>query len=97
MSKQMLSFPHRLGVDANRKRDGERVRMSDVSNQDILEGITGSRDAAKGLLAEFNDLKGLSDFGSRHGFGRLQAMPGISWAVVGKLEAWLESIGRVTN
>ena len=90
----MLSFPHRLGIDANRKRD--RVLMSDFSDQDVLEGITGSREAAKNLLAEFKSLKGLSDFGSRHGFGRLQTMAGVSWAVVGKLEAWLESIGRVT-
>lgn len=91
----MLSFPHRLGTESNRKRN--RVLMSERSDQDILEGVTGSREAAKTLLAEFVDLKGLSDHGARFGFGSIQTIPGVSWAVVGKLEAWLESIGRVTS
>lgn len=91
----MTSFVHRLGMEANRKRN--RVAMSTKSDGEILEGITGSRQAADVLLAEFGTLKGIAAHGGRKGFGDLQSMPGVSWAVVGKLEAWLESLPRVMS
>jgi hypothetical protein len=90
----MSSFVFRLGQQSNAKRN--RVAMSERTDYEILRAVTGSHQAADSLIVEFKNLKSLAEHGGRFGFGSLHNMPGVSWAVVGKLEAWLESLGRVT-
>lgn len=87
------SLAHRLGLRACAKR--QSLSPAEIEHRQILEVITGSREAAEYLAHEFPTLYALAQFGSRYGFKRLEFCPGVSYAAIGKLEVWLESQGRV--
>lgn len=42
-------------------------------------------------------MKGLATFGGQNGFAVLLGYPGVTPNVIAKLEAWLESLGRVVE
>lgn len=93
----MAGYPKALS-----QRLGEKVLAkrrpfdpAELSDLEMLEIITGSPRAAATLLRDYGTLAAIAAYGSEHTFAGLHGQPGVSASVVAKLEAWLESIGRV--
>ena len=89
------SLAYRTGSQMVSRRNP--LKPSDLSDLELITIASGSAKAADTLHEHFGSVKGLATFGGQNGFAVLLGYPGVTPNVIAKLEAWLESVGRVVE